>query len=73
MQYKLTKKLFYGTYQYKIVLICAGASMFRSNDLDAVLENLKQVKNVFGQDDRYLFFKHRDLLICNEEIKKILS
>jgi hypothetical protein len=73
MQYKLTKKLFYGTYQYKIVLICAGASLFRSNDLDAVLENLKQFKNTFGEDDRYLFFKNRNVIRTKEDLDYALK
>lgn len=34
MQYKTTKKLFMGTYQYKVVLVCACAGMFRGNDLE---------------------------------------
>lgn len=43
MLYKTTTKLFKGTYQYKIVLICAGASHFRGNDMDSVLDNLKKI------------------------------
>jgi hypothetical protein len=44
MLYKKTTKLFKGTYQYKIVLVCAGASWFRSGDMDATLENLNKVQ-----------------------------
>ena len=40
MQYKVTKKLFSGIYQYKIVLTCAGSSLFRHNDLDTVYKTL---------------------------------
>ena len=36
--------MFKGTYQYKIVLVCAGTQWFRSGDLEATLENLKKVK-----------------------------
>ena len=43
MLYKTTKRLFKGTYQYKIVLVCAGAQWFRSGDMDATLEELKKV------------------------------
>jgi hypothetical protein len=43
MLYKTTKRLFNGTYQYKIVLVCAVASSFRSKDLDAVAKSLKKV------------------------------
>lgn len=42
MQYKTTTKLFHGTYQYKIVLVCAGVSIFR-NGFDEALEGLKKV------------------------------
>jgi hypothetical protein len=73
MQYKLTKKLFYGTYQYKIVLVCAGASLFRTNDLDAVLENLKQVKKDFNEDDKYLIFKNRNFIRTKEDLDYALK
>lgn len=43
MQYKTTNKLFRGIYQYKVVLVVAGASWFRSGDMASVLETLKQV------------------------------
>lgn len=41
MQYKTTKKLFMGTYQYKVVLVCACSGMFRGNDLEKTKEILK--------------------------------
>jgi hypothetical protein len=43
MLYKTTKSLFQGKYKYKIVLVCAGAGMFRSGDMDAALEMIKQI------------------------------
>ena len=43
ISYKVTKRLFNGTYQYKIVLVCAGASLFRSGDMDSTLIQLKKV------------------------------
>ena len=43
MQYKTTKKLFRGIYQYKIVLACAGASVFRSGDMEYALNELKKI------------------------------
>ena len=42
MQTKITKKLFRGLYQYKLVIICAGASWFRGGDMDSVLNELKK-------------------------------
>ena len=36
--------MFKGTYQYKIVLVCAGTQWFRSGDLESTLESLKKVK-----------------------------
>lgn len=68
MQYKLTKKLFYGTYQYKVVLVCAGAGLFRSSDLDTILENLQQVVKNFGEDDKHLFFKNRNVIRTKEDL-----
>lgn len=32
-----------GTYQYKAVLVCAGASLFRSGDMVATLDGLKKI------------------------------
>ena len=43
MEYKTTRKLFRGTYQYKIVLVCAGASWFRNRGMDKIFEELKLV------------------------------
>lgn len=43
MLYKTTKSLFWGKYKYKIVLVCSGASMFRSGDMNATLELIKKV------------------------------
>jgi len=43
MLYKTTRKLFRGKYQYKIVIICAGASWFRNSDLTEALDRLKSV------------------------------
>ena len=43
MQYKTTRRLFYGTYQYKIVLVCAGAQMFRANDMASTILQLQKI------------------------------
>ncbi len=43
MQYKTTTRLFRGTYQYKIVLACAGASFFRSGNIPKTLQDLNAV------------------------------
>lgn len=43
MEYKTTTKLFRGIYQYKIVLVCAGAGWFRNGDWNNVLDQLKKV------------------------------
>lgn len=44
MEYKTTRKLFRNLYQYKIVLVCSGASLFRSGDLDSALDLLTSTK-----------------------------
>ena len=49
MQYKLTKSLFYGKYQYKVVLVCPGASLFRK-DFDSILSELKVIKLRLNMD-----------------------
>ena len=40
---KITKRLFKGKYQYKAVLIVAGAGWFRGGDWDGALNQLKQI------------------------------
>jgi hypothetical protein len=41
MQYKETRSLFLGTYQYKVVLVCPTASLLRGGDFDGALEALE--------------------------------
>lgn len=43
MQFKTTKKLFEGIYQYKIVLTCAGSSLFRAGQIDSALTELRSI------------------------------
>ena len=43
MLYKITRSLFKGQYQYKIVLVSPGASAFRDGDISATLETLKKI------------------------------
>lgn len=40
---KVTKKLFNGKYQYKLVLVCAGSNWFRGGDWSGTLDNLKKI------------------------------
>lgn len=40
---KITKSLFNGKYQYKLVLVCAGANWFRGGDWSGTLENLQKI------------------------------
>lgn len=54
MQYKTTNQLFKGTYQYKIVLVCAGASMFRGRDMAQTLSLLKQVDLAKAKNNGYI-------------------
>jgi hypothetical protein len=49
MLYKITKRLFHGTYQYKIVLICAGSGWFRSGNWDDTLTQLKKIDIATGE------------------------
>jgi hypothetical protein len=43
MKYKETRSLFLGTYQYKVVLICPGATLFRGGDFDNALKELDKL------------------------------
>ena len=43
MQTKTTNRLFHGKYQYKIVLICAGASYFKDRDISQVFHYLTKL------------------------------
>jgi len=43
MLYKTTRRLFRNTYQYKIVLVCAGASIFRNSDMNEVYQELSKI------------------------------
>ena len=51
MEYKTTRCLFRGTYQYKIVLTCAGSQWFRSGDITKTFEELKKIN--LGQEKKY--------------------
>jgi len=51
MLYKTTRSLFKGTYQYKIVLICSGASSFRSGDMETALKLLSKTSLLQKPDD----------------------
>jgi hypothetical protein len=42
MQYKVTTRLFKGKYQYKIVLICSAAAIFRTYDSEKTLARLEE-------------------------------
>lgn len=83
MQYKTTKKLFNGKYQYKVVLVSAIAQAFRHNDSSSVLKNLLKVQVdpikkqsyttwrgcfVRSQDDIDYAFKLYNALAVLEEI-----
>lgn len=54
MLVKTTKSLFRGTYQYKIVLRCAGAAYFRGGVLDSSLSELSK-SDVLSQGARRRF------------------
>lgn len=80
MLIKTTNKLFLGTYQYKTVLVCPGASLFRSMDLDAALESLKKInldkedtprysKSIKTKEDLDYAFKLQKALAKSEDIE----
>lgn len=53
MQYKTTKRLFNGTYQYKVVLICACSSAFRHKNSDDILKNIQKIRVDPANKDHY--------------------
>lgn len=53
MLFKTTKRLFKGIYQYKIVLVVPGASLFRSGDMDATLERLNKIVDFTSEKSKY--------------------
>jgi hypothetical protein len=42
MEFKTTRRLFRNTYQYKIVLVCAGSGLFRAGDAMSTLNDIKR-------------------------------
>lgn len=75
MLYKTTTKLFKGTYQYKIVLICAGSSWFRSGDADSILDQLMRV-DLNNNEPRGIWrptFKNREELDYAFKLQAVLS
>ena len=43
MLFKTTRRLFKGTYQYKIVLVCTGASLFRDCNMPETILSLQKI------------------------------
>ena len=67
MQYKQTKKLFYGTYQYKIVLVCAGAGWFRNKDWDHAASMLSKVDLVKNSASNPSYTRYNSISIKTKE------
>jgi hypothetical protein len=66
MFYKTTNRLFRGLYQYKLVIVCAGANWFRGGDMDGVLEQLKKVSVADGT--RLNLHSHRSSIKTQEDL-----
>ena len=62
-----------GTYQYKVVLVCAGAGYFRSNNLDYALERLKEVNPKSLSNQWYYGIKTQDDLDYGFKLHNALS
>lgn len=61
MLIKETRKLFKGTYQYKIVLICPGSSLMRSGTYIAALDKLKSIDLATSHTFTYRIKTSQDL------------
>lgn len=57
LQIKETKKLFYGKYQYKIVLVCRGAYLFRLKDLDKIYDRLSNLTIETEPKSQYGYYR----------------
>jgi len=55
MEFKTTRRLFRNTYQYKIVLVCAGSSLFRDGN---ALDTLIDIKRGWYDKDKPRFNNH---------------
>lgn len=65
MHIKTTRQLFLGQYQYKIVLVCSGASLFRNPDLETIYNQL--LKQFTGSEKLAVRIKtQEDLDYCFE-------
>jgi hypothetical protein len=75
MELKTTRKLFRGAYQYKIVLICAGASLFRSGDIDSIMNELSNISidTSIKNFKRNTFIKNKEDLDYSFKLAAVLS
>ena len=64
---KTTTKLFRGVYQYKVVLLCAGASMFRSGDFESTLNQLKKI-DITEKDPSSPYRLHRTSIKSKDDL-----
>jgi len=55
------------------VLVCAGASLFRSADSTTILENLQQAKREFLEDDKFSFVRSRYIIRTKEDLDYALK
>jgi hypothetical protein len=76
MLYKTTRRLFRGVYQYKIVLVCAGAQLFRNANMDDSLDQLKKIDlsaNTSQVSWRTSYIRTQDDLDYAFELQSLLS
>lgn len=65
MLLKTTTKLFYGKYQYKTVLVCSGAQLFRGCDLERAEKSLECIDLAKNSKDKI----RRNIIKTPEEYK----
>jgi hypothetical protein len=66
MLFKTTTKLFKGIYQYKLVVVCAGASWFRGGDMTSVLNNLNKID--IHKVDKTPFYRGKSNITNQDEL-----
>ena len=68
MLFKTTRRLFRGIYQYKIVLVCSDAGVFRSGDMAEALLKLNTKQSIKNYNDRLYGIDVAKLLINQKDL-----
>jgi len=73
MLHKTTTRLFRGTYQYKIVLVCSNAHYFRSGDMQKCLELIQKSSVATRSRHSFSYFINQEDKNYALELQSVLS